>query len=123
MWRSPMCSVPSRSAELPQARRLELGVKASLAIQLAAAGRDDAVTHWRGAFARRLGGQRLELDPPDADLQIDPVQQRTRQPEVVAVDCGWRATTASQRVPCPAAWTGVGRGDEREPCRIHHRTA
>src|SRR5882672_8857950 len=69
--------------QLSQSRGLELGVEAALASQLPRAGCDHALAHRRRAFAGRFRGQGLELDPPDADFQVDPVQQRAREPPLI----------------------------------------
>src|SRR5882762_9724839 len=94
----PALEDPARAwlepCHLSEPRRLELGVEAALASQLPGAGGDDARPHRTGAFAGRLGGKRLELDPPDADLEVDPVQQRTREPALIGRDSARRAAAA-----------------------------
>lgn len=107
----------------PQPRRLELSVQATLAVELAAARGDDPLPDGQARFTRWLGAQRVEPDPPHADLKIDAVEQRTGEAPPVRVHGGRRAPARSDGITRPAARARIGGGDQGEPRRIRHRTA
>jgi hypothetical protein len=79
---------------------------------LALARRQDAPADRRGILPRRRGPQLAVRDRWDLEVQIDPVEQRARQPPEVAAPLAGRALAALRR-QAPAA-ARIGRRDELE---------
>src|SRR2546430_2861970 len=98
-----------KAGQLAEACRLELRVERPLPVQLPAACHDHALAHPPRGLAVRLRGQRFDRHPAHRDLEVDPVEQRTREPALVRVDGGPRAAAHPHPVSCPPAWTRVRR--------------
>ena len=54
----------------------DLRIEAALALELPASRSQDALLHHRRRFTSRFGGELSERNAPDADLEIDAVEQR-----------------------------------------------
>src|SRR5712692_1656965 len=75
-----------KSGELTESRRLELRVEAALPVKLAKPRRDDTAPDGGRRLTAGLGRQGLQGDAAHADLKVDAVEERPRQPARVAVD-------------------------------------
>src|ERR1700674_969951 len=110
-----------QDGQLAESCGVQLGVEAALALQLTEASGQHALSDWRRRFALRLGCEGFERDAPYPDLEVDPVEERARQPALVAVNHGRRAAAGPTPIASPSARTRIGRSHEREASRISHR--
>src|SRR5438445_7172064 len=83
----------------------------------ALAGREDALAHIRGAFTAVVP-QPLERNTRNMDPQVDPIEERTRDPPAIPLDLIREARALALGIAPEAAGTWVHRGDEDEPRRV-----
>src|SRR5262249_9119762 len=94
-----------------------------VAMALPLTGRDHPVAHDRGGLAGGRTEQLVLGQTWDRETQVDPVEQRTRELVPVPIGLIGPAPAVFARITREAAWTGVGRGDQREPRRERDRAA
>src|SRR5262245_41379224 len=101
-------------------RLLELGVRdlgvGAVAVPVALRLTPPRLAHALAHLATRgRGGRRVELAPrdrPHLHLEVEAVEQRTRDPARVALGGEVVAAAVARAAPAPAAGAGIGGGDE-----------
>src|SRR5712692_5709427 len=84
--------------EVAQPARSQLGVEATLAGLLARSCGQHPLPDRERRLAARLGRQLGERHAAHADLEVDPVEQRSGQAALIAVDHGLRAAAGAHRI-------------------------
>ena len=72
----------------------------------------------RGVLAGLIGGQLLRRQRRHLHLQVDTVEQRTREARLITLDLCRRAVTGLARIAQMATGAGIHRRDQLEACRI-----
>ena len=88
-----------------------------------APGRRDAGPHGRARLARLPVEDLVAGEARHADVEVDPVEHRARQPRAVGLGAAGRADAPADRVPVEAAGAGVAGTDQQWPRReagAHH---
>src|SRR5712691_3440821 len=96
----------------------EPGVVLALAFELSSARPFDALPDLRRAFASARLHDLVFAQRGHFDLDIDPIQQRSREPAAVARDLVGRATAPTAEMPQISARTGIHCADQLEARRI-----
>src|SRR5712691_1051361 len=96
----------------------EPGVVLALAFELPSARTFDALPDLRGAFASAHLHDLVFAQRGHLDLDIDPIQQRSREPAAVARDLVGRAAAPAAKMARYPARTGIHCADQLEARRI-----
>src|SRR3990172_5075992 len=112
---------PSGSVDLAVARdrsgrhrRVELSLASAEPRGLRLSRLSDPQARVREPLTRRRSEHLLGAESPHGNFEIDPIQERSRKPSLIALDRARGAGAGTSRSPSKPAGTGVNRRDESE---------
>src|SRR3990172_10018759 len=95
-------------------RRVELSLASAEPRGLRLSRLSDPQARVREPLTRRRSEHLLGAESPHGNFEIDPIQERSRKPSLIALDRARGAGAGTSRSPSKPAGTGVHRRDQRE---------